>query len=245
MKLLLITIMLFVAPIVIGGEAEDIIAKVEKNYRGDNAYIKMQIVIFSRRGERTMLLETFASGKNKSFSRLLAPKKSKGITFLKINSQLWQYIPKIERIIKIPPSMMMQNWMGTDFTNDDIVKESSIADDYDYKITNKKGNYATIELRPKEDAPVVWGKIIATINLSNYTQVKEVFYDDIGEKIRQIKYSEVEKIDGHNVATRMEVTPLTVDKKMNRTIVKIIKARFDKGVDEKYFTKRALKKYSR
>ncbi len=90
--------------------------------------------------------------KNRSFVKILSPSRDRGITFLSLHRQMWQYVPKIERIIKIPPSMMLQNWMGSDITNDDMVRQSSIVDDYYAKLLNKRGSIATIELTPKESS---------------------------------------------------------------------------------------------
>lgn len=93
-------------------EAQDIIKKLEKNLRGDYMYATMKMVVTSKRGKRTVKIESWSEGNNKSFIKILYPKKDKGITFLKINTQMWQYIPKIERTIKIPSSMMLQSLDG-------------------------------------------------------------------------------------------------------------------------------------
>lgn len=226
-------------------EAQDIIKKLEKNLRGDYMYATMKMVVTSKRGKRTVKIESWSEGNNKSFIKILYPKKDKGITFLKINTQMWQYIPKIERTIKIPSSMMLQSRMGSDFTNDDMVKESSLEEDYKAKLLSKKGNTATIELIPREDAAVVWGKIVIDVNVKNAVPVKETFYDDLMKKVRVLTFSKVQRHGSHMVPMVMELKPLDANKKKNSTKVIYEKVDFDTRIDSSYFTKQALKRYSR
>lgn len=226
-------------------EAQAIIKKLEKNLRGDYMYSTMSMIVTSKRGQRTVKIESWSKGNDKSFIKILYPKKDKGITFLKIDNQMWQYIPKIERTIKIPPSMMLQSWMGSDFTNDDMVKESSLEEDYHAKLLSKSGNAATIELTPKQNAAVVWGKIIVDVDIKNAVPVKETFYDDMMQKVRVMTFSKIEQHGSHKVPMVMELKPLDANKKKNRTKVIFEKVNFDAKIDSSYFTKQALKRYSR
>lgn len=226
-------------------EAQAIIKKLEKNLRGDYMYSTMSMIVSSKRGKRTVKIESWSKGNDKSFIKILYPKKDKGITFLKIDNQMWQYIPKIERTIKIPPSMMLQSWMGSDFTNDDMVKESSLEEDYNARLLSRQGNSATLELIPKEDAAVVWGKIIIDVDLKNAVPVKEIFYDDMMQKVRVMTFSKIEQHGSHRVPMVMELKPLDASKKKNRTKIIFEKVNFDAKIDSSYFTKQALKRYSR
>lgn len=226
-------------------EAQAIIKKLEKNLRGDYMYSTMSMIVTSKRGKRTVKIESWSEGNDKSFIKILYPKKDKGITFLKIDNQMWQYIPKIERTIKIPPSMMLQSWMGSDFTNDDMVKESSLEEDYNARLLSKKANSATLELIPKADAAVVWGKIIIDVDLKNAVPVKEIFYDDLMQKVRIMTFSKIEQHGSHRIPMVMELKPLDPNKKKNRTKVIFEKVNFDTKIDPSYFTKQALKRYSR
>ncbi len=237
--------LLFILFALQANEAQAIIKKLEKNLRGDYMYSTMSMIVTSKRGKRTVKIESWSEGNDKSFIKILYPKKDKGITFLKIDNQMWQYIPKIERTMKIPPSMMLQSWMGSDFTNDDMVKESSLEEDYNAKLLSRKGNSATLELIPKEDAAVVWGKIIIDVDLKNAVPVKEIFYDDMMEKVRVMTFSKIEQHGSHRVPMVMELKPLDASKKKNRTKVIFEKVNFDAKIDPSYFTKQALKRYSR
>ncbi len=237
--------LLFLSTVLLANEAQAIIKKLEKNLRGDYMYSTMSMIVTSKRGKRTVNIESWSEGNDKSFIKILYPKKDKGITFLKIDNQMWQYIPKIERIIKIPPSMMLQSWMGSDFTNDDMVKESSLEEDYNAAILSKEGDSATLELIPKADAAVVWGKIIIDVDLKNAVPVKETFYDDMMQKVRLMTFSNIEQHGSHKIPMVMELQPLDEDKKKNRTKVILEKVNFDTKIDPSYFTKQALKRYSR
>ncbi len=237
--------LLFLSTVLLANEAQAIIKKLEKNLRGDYMYSTMSMIVTSKRGKRTVNIESWSEGNDKSFIKILYPKKDKGITFLKIDNQMWQYIPKIERIIKIPPSMMLQSWMGSDFTNDDMVKESSLEEDYSASILSKKGDSATLELIPKPNAAVVWGKIVIDVDLKDAVPVKEIFYDDMMQKVRVMTFSKIEQHGSHKIPMVMELQPLDADKKNNRTKVIFEKVNFDTKIDPSYFTKQALKRYSR
>ncbi len=238
-SLLIITLILH------ANEAQAIIKKLEKNLRGDYMYSTMSMIVTSKRGKRTVKIESWSKGNDDSFMKILYPQKDKGITFLKIDNQMWQYIPKIERTIKIPSSMMLQSWMGSDFTNDDMVKESSLEEDYNAKLLSRSGTLATLELIPKEDAAVVWGKIIIDVDLKNAVPLKETFYDDRMKKVRVMTFSKIEKHGSHRVPMVMELRPLDANKKKNSTKIIFEKVNFDTKIDPSYFTKQALKRYSR
>jgi outer membrane lipoprotein-sorting protein len=236
-------IFFLLSAVLFANEAEDIIRKVDHNMRGKNVYMKMHMSIKTKNHKRTMGMESWSEGKKKSFVKILSPSKDRGITFLSLNGQMWQYVPKIERVIKIPPSMMLQNWMGSDISNDDVVKQSSIVDDYNAKLLSKKGNIATIQLTPKPNAAVVWGKIISKVNLSNYTEIEDVFYDEDGHKVRVFRYKNVKRFGKYYLPTVWTIKPL--NKKYNSTTMVIDNAVFDGKISSQYFKKSALKRFSR
>ena len=244
MKKLLLTL-IFLSTLLFAQTAQTIIKKLEKNLRGTDVYSKIEMQIKTKRHSRSMLIESWGKGKKKNFTKILSPSRDRGITFLNLDKQMWQYIPKIERIVKIPPSMMLQSWMGTDFTNDDMVKQSSLVDDYKAKVLEKRGSIVTLELIPRRDVAVVWGKIVSKIDTKYYTQVEDIFYDDDGKKVRKMSYSKVKKFGSHFVTTVMVIVPFEKSKHGNKTTIKIVDAKFDQGIESSYFSKQALKRYSR
>ena len=135
----------------------------------------MAIKIIRPKWKKEMVMKGWSIGDEYFVSLVLSPAKEKGTVFLKRGNEVWNYIPSIERTIKLPPSMMMQNWMGTDFTNDDLVQRSSVTNDYSNSIIGEQTidglDCWIIELIPKEDAPVVWGKLIMWIDKNDYMPV--------------------------------------------------------------------------
>lgn len=224
-------------------EADDIIKKVDNNMRGKNVYMRFSMSITAMGHQRMMKMESWSEGTKKSFVKVIYPPKDRGITFLSLDNQMWQYVPKIERIIKIPSSMMLQNWMGSDITNDDMVKQSSIVDDYNARILSKKGDLVIIELIPKEDAAVVWGKIVSTIDTTNYTNKKDLFYDEDGLVVRTFFYDKIKKFGAYYMPTYWKVEPKNRPGNMTEIVIESIK--YDSDISEQYFQKSALKRFSR
>jgi outer membrane lipoprotein-sorting protein len=224
--------------------SEEIIKKVENNINGDTANMDVTMIVHTKSSKRTMKMKSISVGKEKSFIKILYPKKDKGITFLKIDHTMWQYVPKIERIIKIPASMMLQSWMGSDFSNDDLVRESSLSKDYYTKILNEDDKSYTLELLPKEDATVVWGKLIMQVSKKYYLPIVVKYYDEDNLLIRILNYKDVKQFDKRFYPTFWEMLPQTEDKKGHKTIMQINTAQFDEKIKDSYFSKNALKRYS-
>ena len=240
-KLLMIFLLFWVS--LMANEAEDIIAKLDQNLRGKNIYIEMSMKITSMGHTRTMKMKNWAQGTKRSFVKTTYPPKDKGITFLSLDKQMWQYVPKIERVIKIPASMMLQNWMGSDITNDDVVRQSSLVDDYIPRILKKDGDIVTMELTAKEEAAVVWSKIVSKIDTSTYTSKEDLFYDEEDKVVRVFSYDKVKKVSGYFIATYWRVQG--VDKKDSFTEIFIDDVKYDIEISDQYFRKSALKRFSR
>lgn len=204
-------------------------------------YYEMKII--TPHWERTLKLRVFEKHRQKTFIRILSPPKERGVATLRIGYEMWNYLPSVERIIKIPPSMMLQAWMGSDFTNDDLVKESSIVNDYHHRrlaIERINGFSAyKVEALPKEDAPVVWGRILYWVRTGDFVPLREEFYNEKGELIRVLTFSDIREMDGRTIPTRWEMVPLK--KKGRKTILRIIEIRFDSPIDDSIFTLRNLK----
>ncbi len=236
---------LFIVISLFAQSSSQIIKKVEDNLEGKTAKMQITMIIKTSRYERKMQMQSLSVGKQKSFIKITYPKKDSGITFLKLEGQMWQYVPKIEKTIKIPSSMMLQSWMGSDFTNDDLTKESSILDDYNHKLTDQNKSVYTIELLPKEDATVVWDKIVMKISKEYFLPLNTLYYDEDSQLIRTLEYKKFQKISNRIYPTYWEMIPKTEDKKDHKTIIIIENAEFDVNIDPSYFTKRALKRYSK
>lgn len=226
-------------------DAGSIIQQVEDNLNGKSAILHLAMIVETGRSTRTMKMESYSIGSEKSFIKITYPGKDKGITFLKIENNMWQYVPRIEKIIKIPASMMLQSWMGSDFTNDDLVKESSISDDYSATLIDEDQEEYRINLKPLDNAPVVWGKIIMHVSKKHFLPTTVHYFDEDEVLVRTLQYSDVKQFNDRFYPTVWVMTPLDPDKKGHLTTVKIDYGEFNIPVSTKYFTKQALKRYSR
>ncbi len=238
-----ILLLLLVPTIVFGSElsVNELLDKVDSLYRSKDSYAQVEMEVVTPHWERTMKLDMWSEGLDKTFIRILTPRKDKGVSTLRLKNEMWNYFPKIDRTIKIPPSMRMGAWMGSDFTNDDLVKETTLREDYSSKMISKASdtNYI-IELTPKESAVSVWDKVIVFIDKLSVLPVKQDFYNERGELVRTMSFKSVKKIGGRVLPTVMELIPH--NKKGQKTVVRYLTAEFDKGVKSSIFTRRNLQK---
>ena len=225
--------------------AKEIVKKSDQILKGvETTKASLTIKTVRKKWSREMKLKTWAKGTKLSMILITSPVKDKGTVFLMKNKEVWNWIPAIERTIKMPPSMMMQNWMGTDFTNDDLVKESSIIEDYIHKVIGDStisGRLCyKIELIPKEDAAVAWGKIVSFIDKKEFFQLKAAFYDEDEELVNIMQSSEIKMMGGKKIPTKMEMIP--VDKKTQKTIMIYTAITFNEPIKEGFFSTQNMKR---
>jgi hypothetical protein len=231
-----------------GLSATDVALELENVFRGKTSSFEGTMIIHSPRlpEPRRVSLKSWDDRPGKrSFIRITAPPKDKGMAFLKLHPNLWNYIPRVERTVRIPPSMMLQSWMGSDFSNDDLVRESSQIEDYDHRWLGvdpdpdhpESERAFVIEYVPHEDAPVVWGRIVTTIDAARTAPLRQEFFDEDGEKIRVLTYSNFAK-SGRPYPHRWSMIPL--DKEGHETAFEVDVVRFDEDFPDSIFTKRNL-----
>jgi len=218
--------------------AFEIIEKADSRMRGESSYSEMNITTVRPKWQKTMSLKNWSIGSDYAVSLVLSPAKEKGSVFLKRGNEVWNYIPTLERTIKLPPSMMMQSWMGTDLTNDDLVKQSSTVVDYSHEIIGEETieNLPCwkLELVPKEEATVVWGKVIVWIDKQDFMQLKSEFYDEDFELINRMVGSKIKTFSGKRLPSVMEFIP--VENEGQKTVIEYLKWDFDTEIPENYFS---------
>jgi len=224
--------------------AREIIEKADQKMRGTKSAItEMTITTVRPKWTREMTLKSWSKGEKMSLSVVRAPAKDKGVSFLKRDKEIWNWMPSIERTIKLPPSMMMQSWMGTDFTNDDLVRESSTLNDYTQKITGDSTILGRkcykIQLDPKPEAAVVWGKLVLFIDKTDLIQLRSEMYDEDGYLVNIMNSSDIKEMGGKKLAAKMEMIP--VDKPGNKTIMEITSIEFDKPIEDAFFSTSNMK----
>jgi outer membrane lipoprotein-sorting protein len=222
----------------------EIIDRVENLLWSKTMQGEVEMTITTPRWQRTLGMRLWMDRPTRSFVRILSPAKEAGIGSLRIRSEMWNYLPNIERTIKIPPSMMLQPWMGSDFTNDDLVKESSVIEDYTQRLVatvmlDGRPVYQ-VDAIPKPEAAVVWGKIVYWVRKADFIPVKEEFYDERGELVRVMSFSDIRPIGGRSIPTRWEIRP--VAKPGNATTMVLKTAVYDRPIDPEVFTQRNLQK---
>lgn len=224
-------------------DVQTIIDSVDKLYRSSSSYADVEMAVVSKHWERTLTMQIWTEGMDKTFIHITGPKKDEGIATLRINTEMWNYFPKINKVMKVPPSMMMGSWMGSDFTNDDLVKESSLLEDYNHRLIhpeNEEIDKYYIELTPKIETPSVWGKIEITIRKKDYIPLTEVYYDEKGRKMREMIFSDVRKFGNRTIPATLEMLPL--NKKGQKTVIRYRDIQFDELTDKSIFTLRNLQK---
>jgi hypothetical protein len=227
--------------------AAEIIDRVDRIMRGESSYGVATMEVVTENWERNMAMEMWSLGTDYALIRITAPKKEEGTATLKADDEIWNYLPRVDRTIKIPASMMMGAWMGSHFTNDDLVKESRLIEDYDIEIAYDGAREGVtvweFALTPKPEAPVVWGRIEYQVRQDDLMPVWARYYDEDGALIRTMTWSEYRELGGRLVPAVMEVRP--EDKPGERTLVRYEELEFDIDVDESYFSLQALRRGGR
>jgi len=242
--LFLSLIFLFPALCTMSQDARDVIKKADDKAKGKSSQAIMTIQIIRPSWTREMSLKTWSKGNDLALILVTAPVKDKGIVYLKRKKEVWNWIPSIERNIKLPPSMMSQSWMGTDFTNDDLVKEASILDDYLHSLmkdTLLEGKKCyTIKMIPKPTSAVVWGKVIMCIDKKDFIMLHVTYYDEDGTLVNTMEGKEIKLFGNRLLPSRLEMIP--ADKKGHKTILLYKALKFDIPIEDKFFSPQNMPK---
>jgi len=218
----------------------------ESQMRGLSTQMVMKMNINHEAYQRELKLRSWTEGKGKSLVVILSPAKETGVTSLRVENQMWNFFPKTDQTVRVPTSVMLQSWMGSDFTNDDLMKLSSLSTDYNHKLirTEKIGkeNIHLIECHPKPNAPVVWGKIKYWARASDNLPVKEEYFDEKGKLVRTLQLSGFKKMDDRVTPTVLKIK--NVDSPLDETVVTYEKILFDRQIPSKWFEQETLRNTS-
>lgn len=224
---------------------DQLVSHLDRLYRSDDSYSEMTMTVETPNWTRTLEMKAWSKGTGKTFIRILSPAREAGMSTLRIDDQMWNYLPNTNSTVRVPPSMMSGSWMGSDITNNDIVREITYAEDYTWSYlpdsavsggTDEDALY--LELVPRQSTAVTWSSIVVAVSEDGLLPVWERYYDGRGDLIRTIYFSEVEELGGRTIPTVMEVVP--ADEEGHRTRIEWTAARFDQGVDDDVFTLRNL-----
>ena len=245
LKLILISLMLTLClnP-AFAQDAKEIVRKSHEKMRGNTGQSNVTMKIIRPKWQRTISMKSWSKGDDFSLILITAPARDKGSAFLKRGREVWNWQPSINRNIKLPPSMMSQSWMGSDFTNDDLVRQASIVNDYTHKIVDSEKiqnkDCHKIQLIPKPNAPVVWGKVVMWISKGDYLQLKTEMYDEDDYLVNTMLGSKIQSMGGRTIPTHMEMIP--AEKKGHKTILIYNSLNFDKPIQDAFFSVQNMKK---
>ncbi|MEM8893203.1 MAG: outer membrane lipoprotein-sorting protein [Bacteroidota bacterium] len=243
MRILLFGLLITVVNGLSAQDATEIIKKADEKMQGKSNQGTMTMQIVRTKWTREITMKTWSLGTDYSLVLITAPARDKGTGTLKRERELWSWQPSIDRVIKMPPSMMMQSWMGSDFTNDDLVNQSSVVVDYAHELSGDTliAEYDTwkITLIPKEEAAVVWGKVESYISKADYYQLLTKFYDEDGYLVNTMTMSDIREVGGRVIPTRMEMVP--AENPDQKTVIIYGDFQFDIDLEEKFFSVQNLK----
>jgi len=223
-------------------EVEALLTRSDDLYRGKSSHAVLEMQVKTSRYERTMKMESWAQGEEKTLIRILEPAKDAGVSTLKVGDNLWNYLPKVDRTMKVPAGMMSGSWMGSHFSNDDLVQESRLSDDYTFQIQQRpdgQNGQWVIDLVPKPDAPVVWGKVTHTLGADEMPRETR-YFDEKGELVRTMTFEEIGDVGGRTVPKVMRLVP--ADESGEFTLIRYVQLDFDAEVPDSTFSLQALKR---
>jgi outer membrane lipoprotein-sorting protein len=220
-----------------GPTAEELVRGVDQLLRAESHIMQVEMDVTTPDYQRTDVLKIYMEGEEKALIKLIAPDEERGTGWLKLGEELWMYIPSIDQLMKIPPSMMMESFRGSTFTYDDLVRESSIVRDYTPQIAGTESRDGmtvyVLQLDPKPDAPVVYGKILLWVR-EDFIPVKEEFYDEDGTALKVSNFREIEELGGRTIPTVWVTVDLLEDHHVTTFV--IMSAQFNIAIDPEVFT---------
>ncbi len=243
LKMCLLMLSMVFSPLTVAASAFEVVQKSDQMMRGESSYSEATMDIIRPDWQRSMTMKSWTKGTELSLVLVTAPSKDKGSASLKRYREMWNWVPSIERVIKIAPSMLSQSWMGSDFTNDDLINQSSIVVDYEHTLAGEETfdgeKVWKIDAVAKPDAPVVWNKVVLWISQDSYLQRKIEFYDEFNELVNVMTTYDIRILGDRMVATRMEMQPM--DEPGNKTVLTTHQAQFNFKIDDGFFSLQQMK----
>jgi outer membrane lipoprotein-sorting protein len=214
-------------------------------YRAQSSYSSMRMTVVRERGTRELELEAWSKGDDQALIVIRSPAREAGTATLRTEDGLWNYAPRADRLIRIPTGLLSDSWMGSHFTNDDLMRETSYLDDYDAVLSPEERDgvtYLKATLTPKPDAPVVYSQMVWLITPDDWIPYRAEYYDD-GELIRSMTFERIETVSGKKIPMRMIIVP--EDDSGERTVVEYLELELDIPVDDQVFTRQGLRRAAR
>jgi outer membrane lipoprotein-sorting protein len=217
-------------------DVDAVVAHFEDLYRADSSEADVELIITKPRRTRTMRMRIWTRGKEHALIVVTAPPREKDTATLKVERNLWNYLPRIRRTIRIPPSMMLASWMGSDFTNDDLVREASFIEDYRYEFQGETNNPEgwLIRFDAKPDVPGLWSRFDLVVDKQNLLPVRAEYFDRRGDSARTLHWRDIKTLGTRKIPAHMTLIPK--DKPNQKTEMIYHSLDFDADVPEHMFS---------
>ncbi len=243
-RFLILCLVLFLVIPLWSQNADQIVKKAYYKTEGQSQYAYMEMKIIRPSWTRTIKFKFVSEGTKKALVLITSPANERGQTFLLYNNQLWMYNPTINSLIKLGPSMLSQGWMGSDYSNDQLLHEGSIIDDYTHKIIGSEQinghDCWKILLTPKKNSSVVWGKQILWIDKHDFIILKQQLFDQDGYLVKTQTASAVKVMDGRKIPTVFTVIPN--DNPDQKTVMTILQIKFNIRIPKRFFSLQNMRK---
>ena len=227
--------------------AREIVDQVARLFTSQSSVATVEMQIVRKDWQRTISMQFWSLGESNILIRIRRPQEDAGTAILKVGNKVWYYLPKANRTVKMPASMMMTSWMGSNFTLDDLVKQSRLTNDYviTTSFEGQRDGVAVSEytLKPKPAAVVVWGKITLEVRQADRVPVRQRYYDEDGKLVRGLTFSEFKIVSGRVIPTRLVMQSMDKagEKVVGQTMITYEKIIFDQPISEDMFSLKNLK----
>jgi hypothetical protein len=216
-------------------DVEQLLARLDELYRSKSSIARIEIRVTTPRSTRSLRLKAWTRGEDEALIVIEAPPREEGTATLRVGPNLWNYLPRIARTIRVPPSMMLGSWMGTDFTNDDLVKESSLRKDFNSGIDRRSdtppGWWIRLDVKPGIVGR--WARI-DTLVADDGLPIEERHFDRKGRLARTMVFDEITLLGGRRLPAHVTLTPTDVEGQ--RTEMRYLDAQFDVPIPDDMFS---------
>lgn len=239
MLMLLVVVMAIPVQAENAPSATELLERMDTLYQQDSAHAIMTMTVVTPDYQRTMRLESWSLGLDYALVKVLEPVRERGVATLQRDTEMWNFLPKINKVVKVPPSMMMGSWMGSDFTNDDLMRDTSWSEEYDVSLSETADTYE-LQLTPFENTVTVWGGMTLSIDKASLLPLEQRYFDEDGEQMRVMTFANVTDFNGIALPATMTLTPLNKDGQY--TEVEYQQLDFNVDLDDGFFTLQNLRR---
>ncbi len=225
-------------------EPAAIVQRMMDTMRGDSSYTEMTMRIVRPRYTREISLRAWEKEQKHTMLFITAPARDRGTIYLMSDKDIWVYDPRIDRTTRLPSSMMAQSWMGSDFSNDDLVRDTDPVRDFAHRLLRREvyqqRECYVIEMIPKPDTPIVWGKVLLWVTTDDFLQLRVENYDQRGSLVNSMAFDLIISTGQRRIPSRVTVTP--AGKEHEHTVLTYQTIEFDIPIEDDFFTKATMQR---